>query len=128
MSQRSLLSVQTRQAGWIVTNILKPVCNSFVGVQFGCSDSDPLFYHFSNAWVELCNTILEGRARPGVMKSLEVGEQEVLVCGVTVCNPFPHCLPLTPAAPENRVQMVEGSYETQGAVTWNGSGNFNNVK
>lgn len=49
-------------------------------------------------------------ARPGVMKSLEVREQEV--SGVIVCNPPLHCLPLTPAAPENRVQMLKGSYET----------------
>lgn len=29
-----------------------------------------------------------------------------------VCNRPLHCLPLTPAAPENRVQMLKGSYET----------------
>lgn len=55
---------------------------------------------------------LEERARPGVLKSLEVREQEVLVSGVTICNPSPHFLPLVPVTPENVVQMVKKSYET----------------
>lgn len=43
----------------IVTDSSIPVCNNFVCVQFGCSDPDPLLYHFSNAQGKLCNTLLK---------------------------------------------------------------------
>lgn len=46
-------------------------------------------------------------------------QQKVLGSGVTICNPPPHCLPLTSVAAGNGMQNIKGSCEAQRAKIWN---------